>query len=176
MLAAMSKAFTREDDAGDALIPRPVPVLPPGARNLLTPGGARRLEEERAGLLTRRQVLVAATGDAGARADEAKEELGRVDQRLALLEETLRTAEIVPPPPPPHDQVRFGATVTVRDQQGAVSSYRIVGAAEAEHERDEVSHVAPIARALLNARVGQTVPFRFPAGAAQLEILAVEYR
>lgn len=172
----MSKAFTKEDDAGDAFVPRPVPVLPPGARNLLTPGGARKLEDERAGLLARRPVLLASTGDTGARGADAKEELARLDQRLSQLEESLRRAEVVPPPPPPHDQVRFGATVTVRDPKGQTSAYRIVGPDEADLAQDEVSHISPIARALLNARVGEKVPFRFPAGATQLEVLSVEYR
>lgn len=172
----MSKAFTREDDAADALVPRPVPVLPPGARNLLTPAGARKLEEERGALLARRPVLLATTGEAGARGADAKEELARLDQQLSQLDGHLRSAEIVPPPPPPHDQVRFGATVTVRDPKGQTSTYRIVGPAEADLAHDEVSHISPIARALLNARVGEKVPFRFPAGATQLEILAVEYR
>lgn len=172
----MSKAFTKEDDAGEAFVPRPVSVLPPGARNLLTPGGAKKLEDERAALLARRPVLLATTGESGLQGADAKEELARLDQRLGQLEESLRRAEIVPPPSPPHDQVKFGATVTVRDLKGQASVYRIVGPDEADLAQEEVSHVSPIARALLNARVGDKVPFRFPAGATQLEILSVEYR
>lgn len=171
----MSRAFTREDDDRDAFVPRPVSVLPAGARNYLTAEGARRLEEEKARLAARRPVLVTTAAEPGAAGAEAKEELARVDQRLAALEQSLRQAEIVPPPPPPHDHVRFGATVTVRDQKGAVEKYRIVGADEADFERNEVSWVSPIARALLNARLGQTVPFKFPAGMSQLEIVAIEY-
>lgn len=172
----MSKAFTKEDDAGDALVPRLVSPLPPGARNSLTPAGAARLRAE----LTRlageeRPALLAAAGEGGMHGAEAKERVQHLGQRIAYLEESLRTAEVVPPPPPPHDVVRFGATVTVRDPRGQATTYRIVGVDEADHARDEVSWLSPIARALLNARLGQRVSFRFPAGVTQLEITGIRY-
>lgn len=173
----MSKAFTREDDSDDAPPPpRPVSLLPPGTRNLLTASGARRLREELARLAhTGRPALQAAANGTGLAAADAKEELQRVDQRIAHLEQCLATAEIAAPLPPPHDTVRFGATVTVRDPKGAASTYRIVGADEADFERNEVSWLSPIARALLNARLGQKVPFKFPSGATQLEVVAITY-
>ena len=172
----MSRAFTREDDARDAPLPKPVSPLPPGARNLLTPAGAARLRAELAQLVEReRPRLIAAAAEAGGRGADAKEDLQRADWRIAYLQQGLATAEIVPPPPPPHDTVRFGATVTVRDAQGGESHYRIVGVDEADFARDEVSWLSPIARALLNARLGQRVPFRFPSGHTTLEIVAIRY-
>lgn len=174
--ATMSKAFTKEDDAGDAPVPRLVSPLPPGARNHLTPAGAARLRAELVRLADEaRPALRAVAGEPGLRGEEAKEQLQQAEQRIAYLEQSLRTAEITPPPAPPHDVVRFGATVTVRDARGQESTYRIVGVDEADHTRDEVSWLAPIARALLNARLGQRVPFRFPAGATQLEITDIRY-
>jgi transcription elongation factor GreB len=171
----MSKAFTKEDDAGDVLVPRPVSPLPPGARNHLTAAGARRLREELAKLETERPGLLARVGEAGMRGADAKERLQHLEQRVAYLQQSLRSAEVAVVPPPPHDTVRFGATVTVRDQRGEETTYRIVGVDETNLDRNEVSWLSPIARALLNARVGQKVPFRFPAGAAQLEIVRIAY-
>jgi transcription elongation factor GreB len=172
----MSKAFTKEDDAGDALVPRLVSPLPAGARNYLTPPGADRLRAELARLTDdERPALLVATGKSGHRSAEAQERLQHVEQRIAYLEQSLRTAEITPPPPPPHDTVRFGATVTVRDARGQQMNYRIVGVDEADAGRDEVSWLAPIAQALLGAKLGERVPFRFPAGATQLEIVAIRY-
>jgi transcription elongation factor GreB len=172
----MSKAFTKEDDAGDALVPRLVSPLPPGARNYLTPAGAARLRAELARLVDEeRPALLAATNETGPRSAEAQERLPHVEQRIAYLEQSLRTADITPPPPPPHDTVRFGATVTVRDARGQQMIYRIVGVDEADAGRDEVSWLAPIARALLGAKLGQRVPFRFPAGATELEIAGISY-
>jgi transcription elongation factor GreB len=172
----MSRAFTREDDARDVVLPKPVSPLPPGARNHLTPAGAQRLREELARLAdTERPRLIAASAEEGGRGDDAKEELQRAELRIAYLQQSLATAEITAPPPPPHDVVRFGATVTVRNGGGETTRYRIVGVDEADHARDEVSWLAPIARALLNARLGQRVPFRFPTGQATLEIVEIRY-
>jgi transcription elongation factor GreB len=168
----MSKAFTREDDASDQpVLPPLVSPLPPGAKNYLTPEGVARLRTE-LGRLTdeERPRLVAAAG-----ADpEAKRELARLDQRIRYLQHSLSSAEVVAPAENPADQVRFGSTVTVRDPQGTESVYRIVGVDEADFERNEVSWLSPIARALMNAKPGQRVPFRFPRGTAELEIIRIE--
>ena len=64
---------------------------------------------------------------------------------------------------------------TNRDAAGEESTYRIVGVDEADVDRDWVSWVSPIARALLNARLGQRVRFRFPAGEDELEVVRIEY-
>lgn len=172
----MSKAFTKEDDAGDVLVPRPVSPLPPGARNHFTAGGAQRLRAELAQLTdTERPALLALVGDPGLRGADAKERLQHLEQRMAYLQQSLATAAVAGEPPLPHDVVRFGATVTVRDQRGVETIYRIVGVDETDFERNEVSWLSPIARALLNARLGQKVPFKFPAGATQLEIIRIAY-
>lgn len=159
----MSKAFTREDDDAPERPRAPVASpLPPGTRNLLTQTGAARLREELDRLEAGRASLMGADLDA-------------VEQRIAALRMGLAGAEIVPPPPPPWEQVRFGATVTVRADSGDEERYRIVGVAEADPARDCVSWLSPIARALLQRRVGERVVFRFPSGEQRLEIRAVTY-
>lgn len=172
----MSRAFTREDDARDAILPRPVSPLPPGARNYVTPAGAARLRAELDSLQSdERPRLIGAAAQQGGAGADAHEDLQRVELRIAYLQQSLAHAEVTPPPPPPHDTVRFGATVTVRDAKGAVMRYRIVGVDEVDHSRDEVSWLAPIAQALLNARIGQRVTFRFPSGQTELEITEIRY-
>lgn len=172
----MSKAFTNEDDGGDALVPRLVSPLPPGTRNYLTPAGVARLRAELTALSdVERPQFLAATGEAGAKGAEAKERLLHIEQRMVYLERSLRTAEISPIPPPPHDVVRFGATVTVRDNSGEVSTYRIVGVDEADFDRGEVSWLSPVARALLNGRLGQQVRLQLPGGLRLLEISSIRY-
>jgi len=79
-------------------------------------------------------------------------------------------AVIVPPPTEPTDQVRFGATVTIRDADGE-TTYRIVGVDETDTEKNWISWISPVAKALLNARVGQRIQFRN----TELEIIRVTY-
>lgn len=169
----MSKAFTREsDDAPDMpVLPRPASALPPGAKNYLTSDGARRLRKELNHLVQEeRPRLAASTDDA-----EIKRRLQLLDQRIYHLEQSLSSAVVVPPPAERDDVVRFGATVTVRERSGAEESYRIVGVDEMDIDRGWVSWLSPIAKALLNARSGQRVRFKFPSGEEELEIISVEY-
>lgn len=160
----MSKAFTREsDDAPDSgPHPRLPPSLPPGAKNYLTPDGARRLQAELEQLLQQRALPKDSPSSS-------------IDHRILRLRHSLATAVVTPPPPPPWDQVRFGATVTVRHHNGEESVYRIVGLDETDLDRGWVSWLSPIAKALLNARLGGRVLFQFPSGEAQLEIVAIAF-
>lgn len=153
-------------------LPPQVSPLPPGAKNFMTPAGAQRLRDELARLTdVARPRLVSAPADD----TDAKRELQVLDQRLRYLQQSLRTAEIVPAADLPQDLVRFGATVRVREKSGAEARYRIVGVDETDPERGEVSWLSPIARALLNTRLGQHIVFKAPRGEKELEIVAIGY-
>ena len=168
----MSKAFTREsDDAPELPVrPRRPSPLPAGAKNYLTAGGAQGLREEWDRLLNIERPRLAASKD-----DQAKRQLQAVNERIEHLQQSLHTAVVTAPPVMPDDQVRFGATVTVRNRRGEESRYRIVGVDETDIDRDWVSWLSPIAKALLNARVGQQVRIKLPDGEEQLEIVGVTY-
>jgi transcription elongation factor GreB len=168
----MSKAFTREsDDLPEQPAALRPPSLPPGVKNYLTPDGAARLRAELERLVEKERPEAAALPDA----DEARRVLQRMDQRIHLLQQSLASAEIVEPPSGPPDQVRFGATVTVREHSGDQVQYRIVGVDETDFDRGWVNWRSPIAKALLNARVGNRVRLRLPAGEEELEILSIAY-
>jgi transcription elongation factor GreB len=171
----MSKAFTRESDdlPQRESVPRPMSALPPGAKNYLTPDGARRLHSELTRLLQEeRPRLSAAPANA-----ETESRRAATDQRIHQLQQSLHSAVITPPPATPEERerVRFGAVVTVRPRQGPEATYRIVGVDETDVDRGWVSYLSPIARALLNARRGQRVRFKFPSGEEDLEIVTVSY-
>ncbi len=156
----MSKAFTRESDdlPERPAPPRPAPTLPPGTRNYLTLDGAQRLRLE----LEQLEAQPPPSGTPGA-------------ARLQLLRRTLTSAEVVPPPPPPHESVRFGAVVTVRDSRGEEETFRIVGLDEVDTDRDWISWLSPLARALVNARLGQKIQLQLPGGRRELEIVTIRY-
>ena len=117
-----------------------------------------------------RRARIAATDSSN-----AKLELQKIDQHILALQGVLDSAVVTLPPEKPWNEVRFGATVTVRDMAGEGAAYRIVGVDETDIDRDWLSWVSPIARALLNAKVGQRVRFRVPAGERELEILSITY-
>jgi transcription elongation factor GreB len=87
----------------------------------------------------------------------------------------LQSAEVVASPSGPADIVRFGATVTVRESDGAEATYRIVGVDEMDIDRNWVSWMSPIAKALLNGNRGARIRFKFPSGEATLEIIDIRY-
>ena len=169
----MSKAFTREDDNAPEL-----PDLPPltssltaGAKNYITPAGAQKLRDELQRLIeVTRPELAEASDD-----PDAKRQLARLDQRIMQLEESLQSAEIVRIPSGPADVVRFGATVTVRESAKTETSYRIVGVDETDMDRNWVSWMSPIAKALLHGKRGERIRFKFPSGEETLEIIDIRY-
>jgi transcription elongation factor GreB len=169
----MSKAFTRDEKEGPDIpdVPPVASVLAPGAKNYITPAGAQKLRDE-----LQRLVEITRPGLVDSRDDpDAKRQLARLDQRITQLEESLQSAEIVKPPGDPIDVVRFGACVTVRESDGNETSYRIVGVDESDADRNWVSWMSPIAKALLNRKRGERIRFKFPSGEAALEIINISY-
>jgi len=183
----MNKAFTREldreDDDGDDDVE--APVLPGGAKNYITAVGHRRLRDELKTLLDdERPKLVetvswaAKNGDRSENGDYlyGKKRLREIDRRIRFLTKRLDIAEVVDPAVHHgNDQVFFGATVRFASDHGEERTIRILGVDEAESARGEVSWVAPIARALLKARVGDEVRLVTPRAVETIEVLEVSY-
>jgi len=169
----MSKAFTREDDdLPDRPAPRrPPSALPLGVKNYLTANGARRFQEELDRLVQTERPKLAAIPEG----EEARQQLQAMDQRILHLQQCLQSAVVVSPPVDSANQVRFGATVTVRERNGEESRYRIVGVDEVDFDRGWISFLSPIAKALMNARPGQRVRLKLPAGEQELEIVGIAY-
>src|SRR5579885_3167522 len=177
----MSKAFTKEGDGGDEDEAESGSVaLPKGSKNYITPAGAERLKGELHALLHKeRPDLVkvvqwaASNGDRSENGDYiyGKRRLREIDRRIRFLTKRLEAAEIVDPASQKTDRVRFGARVRVSDEDGRERVYRIVGIDETNPAKGEVSWISPIAKALLNARVGDSVMLRTPKGEEELEIL-----
>ena len=167
----MSKAFTRENDDRPERpsAPRSPSALPPGAVNYVTPAGAKRLREDLEQMVNVQRPQLASAAD-----EASQRKLRELDERIRHRQQSLLAAVVVPAPAGPEDRVRFGATVTVRDRSGE-SQYRIVGVDEADVDRGWISWLSPLAKALLNAAVGQRVRFHGPGGDAELEIVRVVY-
>jgi transcription elongation factor GreB len=160
----MSRAFVREDDFKEQAPLRPLPTLPPGVKNYITREGAESLRSEAARIEEERSKAAAA---------KDRTHIANLDQRLARVEEILRSVTVVEPAAA--DEVRFGAKVTVKYPSGEVEVFRIVGVNEIDLERNFISWQSPLAKALTGAKAGEVVKFRAPAGEQRLEILKVEY-
>ncbi|MEY2518538.1 MAG: transcription elongation factor GreB [Verrucomicrobiota bacterium] len=169
----MSKAFTREDDSAPELpdLPPLTSTLAPGAKNYITPAGAGKLRDELQHLIEITRPALADSQDD----PDAKRQLARLDQRIIQLQESLQLAEIVSAPTGPADVVRFGASVTVRESDGTETTYRIVGVDETDIDRNWISWMSPIAKALLNGKRGERIRFKFPSGEETLEIISISY-
>lgn len=149
----------------------------------LTREGAKKLAAELDHLLRVERVkVVQEVADAAAQGDRSenaeyiygKKRLREIDRRIRFLTKRLDSAAVVDAGVT-YDAVRFGARVTVQDEDGAQRTYVLVGPDEADPAAGKVSFKAPLGNALLKRRVGDVVTVRRPAGELDLEIVAIDY-
>ena len=181
----MSKAFTRETDADDDDDEVGLPALPQGTKNYITPQGYARLRAELMALLDDERPKIveivswaAKNGDRSENGDYlyGKKRLREIDRRIRFLTKRLDIAEVVDPSAHHgHDQVFFGATVTYANRAGDERTITIKGIDESDSSQGEVSWIAPIARALLKAKVGDEVSLMTPGGPETIEVVEVRY-
>lgn len=186
MASIMNKAFVREDSGDDEDdLPEGAAPLPPGSKNYITPAGYERLRTELMHLIdTERPEVVgivswaASNGDRSENGDYlyGKKRLREIDRRIRFLTRRIEKAEVVDASlQGNNDQIFFGATVTYVNQRGDETTVTIVGMDEVDLDIGHVSWISPIARALIKAREGDTVPLRTPTGVEQIDILEVKY-
>ena len=151
----------------------------------ITPDGFRRLRAEYDQLFSvERPKMVetvawaASLGDRSENADYlyGKRRLREIDRRLAHLSRIMKAAKIVDPAmQPSRDQVRFGATVELADEDDNHRTLTIVGDDETDASAGLIGWSAPIARALIGARVGDERIVRLLAGEKSYEVIAISY-
>ena len=108
--------------------------------------------------------------------DAAREEQGRVESEIALIEETLRVAKIVDASACKSKTVSVGAKVLVLDVEfDEEIEYTIVGAIESNPDKNMISNVSPIGKALIGKKKGDTVFVETPGGKLEMKVLDVKY-
>lgn len=120
----------------------------------------------------------ASLGDRSENADYiyGKRRLREIDRRLGHLAKIMKQAKVVDPATQPtRDQVRFGATVELADDDDNRRTLTIVGDDEAEASAGRIGWSAPLARALIGARVGDERIVRLPAGEKSYEVMRISY-
>ena len=122
-------------------------------------------------------AIAAAEGDRSENAEYiyGKRKLAEIDRRLAFLGKRLDVLTIVDQPPAADGRVYFGAWVTLEDEDGERCRYRIVGSDETDAGEKKISIESPLARALLQKRVGDEVVVQRPKGEITYLIVSVDY-
>ena len=173
----MSRGFVKEDDAQTPPIIPPRAALPSGTPNYVTPRGLALLRAELVALEAER-----AQAEANHDNDtDRTHQLSLYNGRIALLAERLGSARLVAPAGQPAQEVRFGATVTLRTVSGGDKAvgferrFTVVGVDEAAVAEGRVAFVAPLARAVQGAKLGQTVPVRLGPKEEVVEIVGIAY-
>jgi transcription elongation factor GreB len=164
----MSRAFVKGDDSdlsGEELPERPVSSQP----NYVTQEGLGQLHKRYDELQRRHAELKAAAEDFD------KPKLIAVERDMRYFSQRLESAILVDPSKEPQDEVHFGATVKALDEDGNAHNFTIVGEDEADVASGKVSWMSPVAKAMIGARVGDTVKWRRPAGEVELEVQEIRY-
>jgi transcription elongation factor GreA len=152
----------------------------------MTADGYARLEEELKHLKTvaRPDVIRAISearehGDISENAEylAARERQSFIEGRLAELEDKISRAEVIDPATLSGKQVKFGATVTLIDEDTEEKSvYQIVGEDEADIKQKRLAITSPLARALVGKSVGDSVEVTTPSGSRSYEISKVAFK
>ena len=182
----MRKGFTRKPQADEPATP---------VKNYITPGGLQRLKDEHRFLLTRERPAVtevvawaASNGDRSENADYqyGKRRLRQIDGRIRFLTKRIEAAEVVDPEAPRTRQERagqaatktrafFGATIRYANAAGVSRVVSIVGTDEIDLNRNHISWVSPLGRALMKSAAGDSVVLQLPGGTEYLTVLEVCY-
>ncbi len=180
----MRKGFTRKPQADEPATP---------LKNYITRSGLERLKDEHRFLLTRERPAVvevvawaAGNGDRSENADYqyGKRRLRQIDGRIRFLTKRIEAAEVVDPEAPRSRQERtgqaatrafFGATVRYANAAGVSRVVSIVGTDEVDLNRNHISWVSPLGRALMKSAAGDSVIVQLPGGTECLTVLEVCY-
>jgi transcription elongation factor GreB len=176
----MRKGFTRKPQGGEPAT---------RSKDYITPSGLQRLKDEYRFLLTRERPAVtevvawaASNGDRSENADYqyGKRRLRQIDGRIRFLTKRIEAAEVVDPETPRAGQAAtrafFGATVRYANAAGTERVVSIVGADEVDLDRNHISWVSPLGRALMKSAAGDRVVLQAPGGTTYLTVLEVCYQ
>ncbi len=175
----MRKGFTRKPQADEPATQ---------SKNYITPRGLQRLKDEHRFLVTRERPAVtevvawaASNGDRSENADYqyGKRRLRQIDGRIRFLTKQIESAEVIDPQTPRAGQAAtrafFGATVRYANAAGTERVVSIVGTDEVDLNRNHISWVSPLGRALIKSTAGDRVVLQAPSGTEYLIVLEVCY-
>jgi len=166
----MSRGFVKEDDQEEIPIVPQRAYLPEGVTNFVTPFGMNQLLEEK-------QMLEREKDNwNNANENEKRIELNYINAKLQLLNNRIAEARIVNSDDQPQDEIRFGATVTLRKEASEdIQTFQIVGVDEADISKGKVSFISPFSRLLINKKSGDRVVLKQAGEDIVFEIIDISY-
>ena len=164
----MSRGFVKEDDQEEVPMVPQRAYLPPGVANFVTRFGMNQLLTEKQMLIDERNTLDNTSEN------EKRIALNFINAKLKLLNNRIAEAKVVSPEEQSHNEIRFGAAITLRTEASrTIQTFQIVGVDEADISKGKVSFVSPIARVLMNKRVGDKVLLKQAGKDVAFEIIEI---
>ena len=155
-----------------------------GKKNILTYEGLKKYEDELHELKVYKRKEVAQKikeareqGDLSENAeyDAAKDEQRDIEARIEELEKILKNAEVVVEDEVDLDKINIGCVVKIKDMEAKQElTYKIVGSTEANSLKGKISNESPVGRALIGAKIGETVKVEVPAGVLKYKVLEIQ--
>ena len=166
----MSRGHVKEDDQEDLPMVPPRAFLPEGATNYVTQNGMDLLLAERQTLTDERDQLDITDEK------ERRIQSNFINSKLQLLNARIAMAKIIETDQQPPGEIRFGASFTLKEtKQPKLQHYQIVGVDEADISNGKISFISPLARILLNKKVGDTVILKLARKERVFEIISISY-
>ncbi|WP_026708452.1 GreA/GreB family elongation factor [Flavobacterium frigidarium] len=166
----MSRGFVKEDDQELIPIVPPRADLPNGMVNYLTPNGMDELLQEKETLL--HEIETVQNTDE----NERRIAINYINAKLQLLNQRIASGKVVDLDKQPHDEIRFGALISMQiGNDTKIQKYQIVGVDEANIAKAKISFISPIARILVNKKVGDVAVLKLAKEDREFKILGIEY-
>jgi len=167
----MSRGFVKEDDQEEVPIVPQRAYLPEGVTNFVTSTGMDQLLAEKQMLIHEKNNL-SSTDE-----NEKRISLNFINAKLQLLNNRIAEAKVVDLKEQPQNEVRFGAIVTLKTGvSGNIQIFWIVGVDEADIAKGKISFISPLAKALLNKKVGDKITLKRDREDIIFEIMDIAYR
>jgi transcription elongation factor GreB len=145
--------------------------LPEGVPNFVTRAGMDQLLAEKQILVSEKDNLI------NANENEKRITLNYLNAKLQLLDNRIAEARIVNLKEQPQNEIRFGALITLKTEgSGNIQTFQIVGVDEAEISKGKISFLSPLAKVLINKKIGDKVIFKRAKEDIVFEIMDIAYR
>jgi len=166
----MSRGFVKEDDQEEVPIVPQRAYLPDGVTNFVTPSGMNQLLAEKQMLVNEKNNLI------NANENEKRIALNYINAKLQLLNNRIAEAKIVNLNEQSQNEIRFGAMITIKIEASEnIQTFQIVGVDEADISKGKISFISPVAKVLINKKIGDKAILKQAKKDIVFEIIDISY-